>query len=128
MVLTNPCEMWGQILIFRYYFAIDFVKNWIYNKKKGAIFGAKKEAVFMVAVKGADIKYNFKAICDRVFGGETIIVSRPKNENVVLISEKRYEELERMQRNAEYLAKLDRGIEQIQSGTLQYHDLIEVDE
>ncbi len=82
----------------------------------------------MVAVKGADIKYNFKAICDRVFGGETIIVSRPKNENVVLISEKRYEELERMQRNAEYLAKLDRGIEQIQSGTLQYHELIEVDE
>ena len=27
----------------------------------------------MVAIKGADIKYNFKAICDRVFGGETVI-------------------------------------------------------
>ena len=82
----------------------------------------------MVAIKGADIKYNFKAICDRVFGGETIIVSRPKNENIVLLSEKKYEELERAQRNAEYLAKIDRGIEQMKSGTLHYHDLVEVDQ
>lgn len=82
----------------------------------------------MVAVKGADIKYNFKAICDRVFRGEVIIVSRPKNENIVMISEKRYEELERAQRNAEYLAKIDRGLEQKKAGKLQYHDLIEVDE
>lgn len=81
----------------------------------------------MIAIKGADIKYNFKAICDRVFGGETIIVSRPKNENIVLLSEKRYEELERAQRNVEYLAKIDRGFEQIKSGKLQHHDLIEVD-
>ena len=81
----------------------------------------------MVAIKGADIKYKFKAICDRVFGGETIIVSRPKNENVVLISEKKYEELERAQRNADYLAKIDRGIDQMKTGKLQYHDLIEVD-
>ena len=81
----------------------------------------------MVAIKGADIKYNFKSICDRVFGGETIIVSRPKNENIVLVSEKKYEELERAQRNAEYLTKIDRGLEQIRTRELQYHDLIEVD-
>lgn len=82
----------------------------------------------MVAIKGADIKYNFKSICDRVFGGETIIVSRPKNENIVLLSEKKYEELERAQRNADYLAKLDRGFEQMKAGKLQYHELLEVDE
>lgn len=82
----------------------------------------------MVAIKGADIKYNFKAICDRVFGGETVIVSRPKNQNIVLVSEKRYQELERAERNAEYLAKLDRGIEQMKNGNLQYHDLVEVTE
>ena len=75
-----------------------------------------------------DKKYNFKSICERVFRGETIIVSRPKNENIVLLSEKKYEELERAQRNADYLAKLDRGLEQMKAGTLQYHELIEVDE
>ncbi len=74
------------------------------------------------------IKYNFKSICDRVFGGETIIVSRPKNENIVLLSEKKYEELERAQRNADYLAKLDRGFEQMKAGKLQYHELLEADE
>ena len=45
----------------------------------------------------------------------------------ILLSEKKYEELERAQRNAEYLAKIDRGIEQMKSGNLQHHDLIEVD-
>ena len=94
----------------------------LYNKEKGA-----KRSAIMVAIKGADIKYNFKAICDRVFGGETIIVSRPKNENIVLVSEKKYEELERAQRNADYLTKIDRGLEQIKSNDLQYHDLIEVE-
>ena len=88
----------------------------------------QKEVMKMVAIRGRDIKYNFKAICDRVFGGETIIVSRPKNENIVLVSEKKYEEMERAQRNAEYLAKIDRGIDQMKAGNLQYHDLIEGEE
>ena len=43
------------------------------------------------------------------------------------LPEKKYEELERAQRNAEYLAKIDRGINQMKAGNLQYHDLVEVD-
>ena len=42
----------------------------------------------MVVVKGIDIKQNFKSICDRVFNGETMIISRPRNENIVLIKKK----------------------------------------
>lgn len=79
----------------------------------------------MIAVKSRDIKQNFKEMCDRVFGGETLIISRPKNENVVLISERRYEELEKAQRNAEYLAKLDESLQQARKGQVIYHDLIE---
>ena len=59
----------------------------------------------MVAVKGTTLKNDFKNICDRVFNGEVYIISRPKNENVVMISEKEYAELERMRRNAAYLEK-----------------------
>ena len=81
----------------------------------------------MVAVKDKDVENNFKEICDRVFHGEVLVVPRPQNENIVLVSEEKYEELERAQRNAEYLAKLDRGYDQMKAGTLQYHDLIEVD-
>ncbi len=79
----------------------------------------------MLAVKSKDIKQNFKHICSIVFGGETLMISRPKNENVVLISEKKYYELEKAKQNAEYLAKIDRGFEQIRAGKGQIHELIE---
>lgn len=82
----------------------------------------------MMAVRSIDLRTNLKAICDKVFSGEPMIISRPKNENVVLISEKQYEEYERMKRNAEYIAKLDRGFEQIASGKGVEHELIEDDE
>lgn len=70
----------------------------------------------MLAVKSMDLRDNFKTLCDKVFGGETLIVSRPKNENVVMISEKEYNEIMKAARNAEYLAKLDRSQEQLQNG------------
>lgn len=70
----------------------------------------------MLAVKSMDLRDNFKALCDKVFGGETLIVSRPKNENIVMMSEKEYNEIMKAARNAEYLAKLDRSQEQLQRG------------
>ena len=50
----------------------------------------------MVAVKGTTVKNDFKNICDRVFKGEVFIISRPKDENVVMVSEREYTELERI--------------------------------
>ena len=79
----------------------------------------------MIAVKSKDIKQNFKSMCDMVFGGETLIISRPKNKNVILISERDYEEMRKAQRNAEYLAKIDRGFAQIKAGKGQVHELTE---
>ena len=38
----------------------------------------------MLAVKSMDVRDNFKSLCDKVFHGETLIISRPKNENVVM--------------------------------------------
>ena len=80
----------------------------------------------MVAVKGTTVKNDFKNICDRVFKGEVFIISRPKDENVVMVSEREYTELERLKKNAEYLAKIDRAIAQRNAGTMQEHELIEV--
>lgn len=70
----------------------------------------------MLAVKGMDVRNNFKEWCNKAVGGETIIVSRPKNENVVIVSEQEYNELQKAKRNAEYLAKLDRSFEQLERG------------
>ena len=79
----------------------------------------------MVAVTGTDVKNNFKSLCDRVFLGETIIISRPKNENIVMISEKEFAEYEKARRNYEYLSKIDRAIEQRNAGTMKEHELID---
>ena len=32
----------------------------------------------MLAVKSMDVRANFKTLCDKVFNGETLIISRPK--------------------------------------------------
>ena len=57
----------------------------------------------MLAVKSMDVRENFKSLCDKVFRGETLIVSRPKNENIVMMSESEYNEIMKAKRNAEYL-------------------------
>ena len=64
----------------------------------------------MLAVKSMDVRENFKTLCDRVFHGETLIVSRPKNENVVIMSETEYNEIMKAKRNADYLAMLDQSM------------------
>ena len=70
-----------------------------------------------------------KDYCDKATDhGETIIVTRKEEKNVVLMSLEKYNELMRAVRNAEYLGMIDRGIEQLSQGKGQQHELIEVDD
>lgn len=70
----------------------------------------------MLAVRSMDVRENFKTLCDKVFNGETLIISRPKNENVVMLSETEYNEIMKAKRNAEYLAVLDKSIAEAERG------------
>ena len=70
----------------------------------------------MLAVKSMDVRENCKSLCDKVFNGETLIVSRPKNENIVMISEAEYNEIIKAKRNADYLAMLDKSMAEAESG------------
>lgn len=79
----------------------------------------------MLAIKGIDLKNNFKEICDKVYNGEIFIVSRPKNENIAIISEKELHELEKAKRNDEYVQKITRGFDQVYSGKGLERELIE---
>lgn len=81
----------------------------------------------MLAVKSMDVRDNFKALCDKVFSGETLIISRPKNENVVMLSESQYNEIMKAKRNAEYLIKLDRSFEQLERGEVVVKTLEELE-
>ena len=70
----------------------------------------------MLAVKSMDVRDNFKKLCEKVFNGETLIISRPKNENIVMLSEAEYNEMMKAKRNAEYLAMLDKSMAEAETG------------
>ena len=80
----------------------------------------------MIAVNSMDVRENFKEWCNKVIGGETLIVSRPKNENVVIVSEKEYNEMAKAKRNEEYLKKLDHSFAQLEQGEVIHKSLDEL--
>ena len=80
----------------------------------------------MLAVKSMDVRENFKEWCNKVISGETLVVSRPKNENVVIVSEKEYNELAKAKRNEDYLKKLDHSFAQLEQGEVIHKSLEEL--
>ena len=81
----------------------------------------------MIATKQMDLRANIKKYFDLAFNGETIVVSRKENKNVVVISEQEYNELQRAKRNAEYLAKLDRSFAQLKQGEVVIKSMEELE-
>ena len=60
----------------------------------------------MIAINFTTARGRLKDFCDRVTA----------EKNVVIISEERFNELEKAERNAAYLGKLERGLEQVHAG------------
>ena len=83
----------------------------------------------MLAVNYSTIRNNLKNYCDMATDfHETVIVTRKNEKNVVLMSLEKYNQLEKLAGNAEYLAMIDRGIAQLEAGKGQQHELIEVED
>lgn len=82
----------------------------------------------MLAVKSMDVRDNFKTLCDKVFNGETLIISRPKNENVVMLSEYEYNEMIKAKNNADYLAMIDKSMAEAKAGGFITKSLSELEE
>lgn len=70
----------------------------------------------MIATKQMDVRANIKKYFDIAFDGEPVIVSRKENKNVVIVSEREYNELMKAKRNAEYLAMIDESRAQLERG------------
>ena len=80
----------------------------------------------MVAVNYTAVRNSLKDYCDMATdGGETILVTRKANRNVVILSLERYNQMEKEIRNSQYLAKLDRAFDQLYAGKGHEHELIE---
>ena len=73
----------------------------------------------MLAVNYSTLRNNLKDYCDTVTNEEeTVIVTRKDEKNVVLISLNEYNMMAKAAKNAQYLSKLDRSIEQIKNGNV----------
>ena len=83
----------------------------------------------MLAVNYSTIRNNLKSYCDRATDeNETVIVTRKNEKNIVIMSLEQYNSMLKAARNTEYLAKIDRGIEQLDNGEGTLHELIEVED
>ena len=79
----------------------------------------------MIATKPIDLRAHLKNYLDNAFNGEPVIVSRKDNRNVVIISEREYNDMMKAKQNAEYLEKLQRGISALNAGQGIEHEVIE---
>ena len=70
----------------------------------------------MIALRTVDVRNDFKRISELINAGEKILIARPHNQNLVVLSENDYNELEKSRRNAEYLAKINTSVQQIKDG------------
>ena len=70
----------------------------------------------MVALRTIDLRNDIKKVGDLVMSGERVLISRPRNENLVILSEKEYNEMEKAMRNAAYMVMLDKSESQIAEG------------
>lgn len=70
----------------------------------------------MIATKPINLRANLKSYLDNAFNGEPVIVSRKNNQNVVILSEREYNDLIKAKRNAEYLSMINESVAQFKRG------------
>ncbi len=81
----------------------------------------------VTATVATDLKANFKYYMDRAADDDSIIITRPKHKNAVLIGEDEYNDLLRAKNNAEYFEKLNRSIDQAKEGNVVVKSIEELE-
>ncbi len=83
----------------------------------------------MIATNYSSVRRNFKEYCDKAANDfETIIITRERGENVVMLSEAEYNNLLEnlfVRSNPEYYNELLKSIEQLKKGKGKKRELID---
>ena len=83
----------------------------------------------MVAANYTTVRNNLKDYCDKASDeDEIVVVTRKDDKNIVIMSLDKLNHLEKELHNAQYLAKIEKGFLQINSGKGSAHELIEVND
>ena len=81
----------------------------------------------ITVAKQADIRANMKKYFDLAYEGETIIVPRKENRNVVILSETEYKRMDKARRNAEYLTMLEESAQELKAGKVVIKTMAELE-
>ncbi|MBS7528853.1 type II toxin-antitoxin system Phd/YefM family antitoxin [Fusibacter paucivorans] len=83
----------------------------------------------MIAVPSSQVRSHFKEICDKVVNDvESVIITRTRGENVVLMSEDEYNNMMenfRIFSNPDIYNKIKSGIDQIENSKFSKRDLLD---
>lgn len=82
----------------------------------------------MIIAKQIEVMTNIKKYFDLAFKGDTVVVPIQEHENVVIISESKYKEFEKLKNNVEYLKMLDMSIKEAENGNFKVTSLEELEE
>lgn len=82
----------------------------------------------MIALRTVDMRNDFKRVSELVISGEKVLIARPRNENLVVLSEKEYNELEKLRQNAQYLNKIDKSMQQLSEGRIVVKTMEELED
>ena len=81
----------------------------------------------MIATKPIEIRSNLKKYMDIAYDGEPVIVSRKQNRNVVILSEKEYNEMQKSIKNSRYLKMLEESARQFQNGEVVHKTMADLE-
>ncbi len=81
----------------------------------------------MTATITTELKANLKFYIDKAVNGDSVIITRPKKKNAVLIGEDEYNELLRIKQNADYLYKMNTSIQQAKEGRVVVKSMEELE-
>ena len=81
----------------------------------------------MTATITTELKANLKFYIDKAVNGDSVIITRPKKKNAVLIGEDEYNELLRTKENADYLYKMNTLIQQAKEGKVVVKSMEELE-
>jgi len=70
----------------------------------------------MIALRTVDMRNGFKKVSDLVKSGETVLIFRPHNENMVLLSEQEYNDLDKARNNIKYLSSIKKSRKELSEG------------
>jgi len=83
----------------------------------------------MIAISSSQVRSHFKEVCDQVINDvESVIVTRTRGENVVMLSEEKYNNMMenfRIFSNPDIYNKIKNGIDQLEQSKVTQRELID---